>query len=826
MVPGCVLNLMRISHAVRRLLQQRMFTVVAVLTLAIGIGGNSAIFAVIEGVLLKPLPYPQSERLVDVNHSAAGVGLEKAGSAPFLYLTYRDESRTFEEIGLWRSDSDSLTGLGEPEELTTLYVTEGVLGALGVQPLLGRLFTRGDTAPGSPETVLASYGFWRSKLGGNPSAIGRTIILNGQARQLVGVLPQSFTFLDRNPSLIIPLHIDPAKTFLGNFSYSSIARLKAGVSPAEAKSDMERMIAMAMRRFPPFPGYSTKMFEEARLDAAPQPLKQSLLGDIGRVLWLLMGTVGIVLLIACANVANLMLVRAQSREHELAIRAALGAGAWQVARELLIESIALGILGGVAGLGLAYGALRVLAAHAPANLPRVNEISMDGPTLLFTFGISLIVGVLFGLIPAAKYASPRVAISLRAGGRTMSDSRDHQHARSTLVVVQVGLALVLLISSGLMIRTFLSLRRVNPGFSRPEQLQAFGLYIPPTPVKEPQDALRMMQNILDSVRAVPGVSSAAITSIVPMTGSGWQDPVFAEDHTYAETQIPPLRVFKFVSPGLLETMGNSLLAGRDLTWTDLYEKRNLVLVSENLARELWGDPRAAIGKRIRESLKSPWHEIIGVVGDERDKGVDQKAPTIVLWPPFMDYFEGDAPFIMRGFTVMVRSPRAGSSGFVSDLSRAVWSVNPNLPLANVRTMREVVDKSLARASFALVMLAIAGASALLLGLAGIYGVISYAISQRTREVGIRRALGSPNARITSMFLRQAAQLTAIGIACGLGVAFGVTRFMSSMLFEVKPADPWTFIVVSFVLAAAAVIAGYVPALRATSIDPLEALRAE
>jgi predicted permease len=803
-----------------------VFTVVTILTLAIGIGANSAIFAVIEGVLFKPLPFPQPERLIDIDHTAPGVGLDKTGSAPFLYLTYRDESRTFQEVGLWGSDTDSLTGLGEPEELATLDVTEGVLGALGVQPQLGRLFSKSDTAPGSPETVLASYGFWRSKLGGDPAAIGRTIILNSRARQLVGVLPQTFHFLDLKPSLIIPLHIDPAKTFLGNFSYKSIARLKPGVTLAQADSDVARMLPIAMHRFPPFPGYNAKMFEDARLAPALRPLKQSLLGDIGRVLWVLMGTVGIVLLIACANVANLMLVRAQSRQHELAIRAALGAGAWQVGLELLAESVGLGILGGVAGLGLACGALRLLAALAPANLPRLSEISMDGPALLFTFGISLFAGLLFGLIPALKYASPQVTMSLRAGGRTMSDSRDRQRARSALVVVQVGLALVLLISSGLMIRTFQALRRVDPGFSHPEQLQAFGLYIPPSAVKEPLEALRMAQNILERVDAVPGVSSAAITSHVPMTGGGWHDPIFAEDHVYAETQIPPLRLFKMISPGLFKTMGNSLVAGRDFTWMDIAEKRRLAMVSENTARELWGNPQAAIGKRIRETLKSPWREIVGVVGDERDSGVDQKAPTMAFFPLFMKNFEGDEMFFQRGFTLMVRSSRTGSSGFVSDLSRAVWSVNPNLPLANVRTMREVYDKSLARSSFALVMLAIAGATALLLGIAGIYGVISYAVSQRTREIGIRRALGSQNTRIIAMFLRHAVLLTAMGIVCGLGVALGVTRLMSSLLFDVKPADPFTFVIVSLVLAVAAVVAGYIPALRAIAVDPIEALRAE
>jgi predicted permease len=817
---------MRFPHTIRRLLQQRVFTAVTILTLAIGIGANSAIFAVLEGVLFKPLPYPQSQQLVDMDHAAPGVGLDHAGSAPFLYLTYQAEARTFQKVGLWRRDTDSLTGLGEPEEIPTLDVTEGVLEALSAQPLLGRLFTKSDTAPGSPETVVASYGFWRSKMGGESSAIGRNIILDGRARQLVGVLPQGFRFLDLNPSLIIPLHIDPAKTFLGNFSYSSIARLNPGVTLAQANSDAARIIQIAMHRFPPFPGYSMKMFEEARLIPVLQPLKQSLLGDVGKVLWVLMGTVGMVLLIACANVANLMLVRAQSRQHELAIRAALGAGAWQVARELLAESVVLGILGGAAGLGLASGALRLLAALAPANLPRLNEISMDGPVLLFTFGISLFAGVLFGLIPAVKFASPHVTMSLRAGGRTMSDGRDRQRARATLVVVQVGLALVLLISSGLMIRTFQALRRVDPGFAHPERLQSFGLYIPSSAVKEPLAVLRMTQDILDRVKEVPGVSSAGITTLVPMTGSGWHDPIFAEDHVYAESQIPPLRAFKFVSPGLISTMGNPLVAGRDFAWTDITEKRNLAMVSENTARELWGSPQAAIGKRIRENLKGQWREIVGVVGDEREEGVDHKAPTVVFFPLYMSDFDGDTPFITRGFTIVVRSNRTGSSGFVGDLSRAVWSVNPNLPLASVRTMREVYDKSLARTSFALVMLAIAGATALLLGIAGIYGVISYAVSQRTREIGIRRALGSQNAQITAMFLRQAAQLTAIGIACGLGVALGVTRLMSSLLFDVKPADPFTFIIVTLVLAASALAAGYIPALRATGIDPIEALRAE
>jgi len=797
-----------------------------VMTLAIGIGATITMFGVIESVLLKPLPYPDSQRLVSVDHSAPGVNLEKAGSAPFLYFTYRDESHALDQIGLWKRDTDSLTGLGEPEELTTLGVTEEVLAGLQVQPLLGRRFAKADTAPGSPETVIASYGFWQSKFGGDPKVIGRGIVLDGRPREVIGVLPQGFQFLDLKPALLVPIRLDPAKTFLGQFSYSSLARLKSGVTLAEANSDVARMIPLALRRFPPFPGYSVKMFEEARLSPSLQPLKQSLIGDIGRVLWVLMGTVGIVLMIACANVVNLMFVRAQSRQHELAVRAALGAGRWQLARELLLESVALGILAGIVGLGLAYAAVRLLVILAPANLPRLDEISLGWPALLFTFVVSIGVGILLGLVVTLKHTAADPNVSLRAGGRSMSHSREYHRARNALVVVQIALALVLLISSGLMIRTFRSLRRVDPGFTRPEQLQAFGVYIPPAAVKDAVAVVRMQQAILDKLSTVSGVSAAGMANFVPMASVGWRDPVFAEDHTYMEKEIPPVRRLKIVSPGFLQTIGNSLIVGRDFTWTDVYGQRPVVMVSANLARELWGDPQSAIGKRVRENLKGTWREVIGVVNDERDDGVEQPAPPCAFFPPFMDTFEGDTPFVQRGVSYIVRSSRTGSSSFVSELSRAVWSVNPNLPLASVRTVSDVYSSSMARSSFALVMLSIAGGTALLLGFAGIYGVVSYSVSQRTREVGIRRALGAENAQVAGMFVRQAVRLALVGVACGFVVAVAVIRLMSGLLFNVAPTDPITYVAVALVIAVAAVLAAYIPALRATGINPIDALRAE
>jgi len=533
-----------------------------------------------------------------------------------------------------------------------------------------------------------------------------------------------------------------------------------------------------------------------------------------------------VLLIACANVANLLLVRAEGRQHELAIRAALGAGWNRIARELLLESLTLGAVGGVVAVALAYAALAVLKSTAPANLPRIDEISIGWPVLAFTAVVALVASVLFGLIPVFKYAGPQLGTALRAGGRSVSESRERHRARSVLVVLQVALALVLLVGSGLMIRTFQALRSVEPGFSRPQEVQTLRISIPESTVKDPQAVVRMEQDIRDRIAEIPGVSSVAFTTVLPMDGNDWHDPIFAEDHVYAEGQIPPLRLYKFVSPGLLATMGNRLIAGRDLTWSDAYEKHPVVLVSENLARELWRDPQAAIGKRIRDNLKAPWREVVGVVSDERDEGLTQKAPTTVLLPVLMDKFSGDEVSVRRSIAFVIRSPRIGSSGFVTEISRAVWSVNPNLPLAGVRTLQQIYDRSLARTSFTLVMLALAGAMALLLGIAGIYGVMSYSVSQRTREIGIRVALGARNNEVIRMFVFHGARLALLGILCGLIAAAGLTRFMSSLLFNVKPGDPLTYAVVCGGLVMAAAIASYVPALRATSVDPVEALRAE
>jgi putative ABC transport system permease protein len=815
-----------VKRILRRLIHAPSFTAVVLLTLAIGIGANSAIFSVIETVLLKPLPYPHPEELIGVWHTAPGINLKELNMSPALYFTYREEGRSFQDIGVWADDTVSVTGHGEPEQVRGLLVTERTLPLLGIQTILGRGFSHKDVLPGSPETVLLAHNYWQTRFGGDPSAVGRRIMVDGTAREVIGVLPQSFRFLNSNPSLIEPFQFDRNKLRLGNFSYQGVARLKPGTSIAMANADVTRMIAIANRSFPAPPGYNVKMFEDARIGPNLRPLKQDLVGDIGGMLWVLMGTIGMVLLIACANVANLLLVRAEGRQQELAIRAALGAGSFEIARELLIESVGLALMGGVLGLGLAAVALRVLVAYGPANLPRLDEISLDPLVLLFTFAISLAAGVLFGLIPVFKYAGPRLANALRSGGRTLSVSRERHRARSVLVVVQVALALVLLIGSGLMIRTFQALKQVQPGFTAPEEVQTLRLSIPEAQVKDPERTVRMQQDILMKIGTLPGVSSAAMISISPMDGQGWADPVFAEGRTYTEGQLPPLRRYKFVSPGLFKTMGNRLIAGRDFTWSDSYNMVPAAIVSENMARELWGTPAGAIGRQIRESHKGRWRQVVGVVGDERDDGLNQKAPSIVYWPPMMKEFAGNEIHIRRTMAYAIRSSRTGSENFLKEIRQAVWSVNPNLPLAEVRTLQQIYAKSLARTSFTLTMLAIAGGMALLLGVIGIYGVIGYSVSQRTREIGIRMAIGAGNPELTRMFIRHGLVLAGIGVACGLLAAVALSRLMASLLFDVNPVDPLTYGAVSIGLIAAAVLASYVPARRVISVDPVEALRAE
>jgi predicted permease len=825
--------LIDLKHISRRLRRSPGFAITVVLTLAIGIGVNTAVFSVLNSVLLRPLPYPEPQQLLSLHLNAPGApGLAEFRSelrlSPSMYFTFARHNRSFQSLGIWGPGTASITGIARPEQINTAQISSGILETLNVPALHGQWLTAADQDPHGLGRVMLSYGYWQRRFGGDPAVVGRTISVNSQPRVIAGVMPRGFKIVNYDFDLLIPMGLDPVNEPLAGFAYRGIARLRPEVTIPQANADVARLLNVWMDSWTNPLGGDPHWYLNWKITAALQPLKDTVVGNIQTVLWVVMGMIAVVMLIACSNVANLILVRADIRQHELAVRAALGAGRWRIARELLMESLTLGLLGGAAGVVVAYAGLRLLTAIGPADLPRLSEISLDGWSVGFTLILSVLSGLLFGAIPVLRYLPSRQRQTLLGATRTTSVSRDRQHARNLLVVAQVAMALVLLISAVLMIRTFVAMRNVDPGFSDPTSLQVMRLSIPETLVKEPATVVRMQKNILDNLAAIPGVSSAGFTSSVPMSGAepGW-DEILVEGKNYDDGGSPPMRLYNYVAPGYFHTAGTRFVAGRDFTWADVYGVRPIGIISEGLARELWGSPRAAIGKRFREVPTAPWYEVVGVVQDVRENGVDQVSPATVYWPTMMGN-----PFLPktlgaeRTVYFAMRTQRAGTQAFINEMQRAVWSVNANLPVADISTMQDLYSDSMARTSFTLVMLAIAGSMALALGILGIYGVISYAISQRTREIGIRMALGAKKSELTWMFVRSALLLTGIGTAFGLGAAAILMSMMRTLLFGISPLDPITFAVVPIALMIAAALASYLPARRTSAVDPVVALRAE
>jgi predicted permease len=814
--------------AVRRLIKAPGFAATVLLTLAIGVGANTAVFSVVNSVLLKPLPYPESDGLVSLSLKAPGAagltnfqtGLPLSAS---MYFTFSENNRAFQSVGAWTKYKANVTGLARPEQLNSILITDGVLEALGVPPYTGRELTAADQVPNGPRNVVLAYGYWQRRFGGDRSVVGRTIIIDSQQRTIVGVMPRGFRVVDQDFDILVPFAFERNKQTLAGFGLQGIGRLKPGVTISEANADIARMIPIWMDSFSNGPGSDSHWYVRWKITPDLQFLKQEVIGNVGSVLWVIMGTIGLVLLIACVNVANLLLVRAEARQLELSIRAALGAGRGRIARELLVESVLLGLIGGMLGIGVAAAGLRLVVSIGPANLPRLNEISLDGRSLLFTLLIALVSGLLFGSIPAWKYSRSRTTASLGAT-RTVSASRERHQSRNILVIVQVAMALVLLVSAMLMIRTFQQLRAVDPGFTEPFSLQTVHIAIPDSLITNVRMVTRVENSIADKLASLPGVSSAAFAALAPMedVGHGW-NVVFVEGKTYQGD--PPIRFYNYISPGYLQALGTRLIAGRDFTWKETYDLEPKAIVSENLAREEWGSAAKAIGKRFREAPAEPWSEVIGVAENVHYNGVDERAPAIVYWPAMIQN-PWLGTFTPRSVTFAVRSKRAGTEAFLNEVQQAVWSVNADLPVASPRTMQEIYSKSLARTSFSLVMLAIAGAMALALGMIGIYGVISYAVSQRTREIGIRLALGAQKSELRWMFMRSAMVLTGIGVLIGMGAAATIVRLMRTLLFGIKPLDPLSFAVVPLILAFAAVLASFVPASRVAAVNPADALKVE
>ena len=810
-----------LRQAIRVMRAQPGFAAAAIVMLALGIGSTTAIFSVVKAVLINPLPYPNADALVRIAHNIGGIDQDYFNDA--IFLTYAEHAQAFESVGVWTPESTgvTVTGQGEPEEVRALNASRGLFTTLGVQPEIGRWFSVEEGAPGGPDTVMLGAGYWRRRFGGDPAVVGRSIVINGRPHQIVGVMPARFTFGGES-DVMLPLRINPARP-VPFFYLNGVARMKPGVTLAAATADIPRVLEIY------FDTYKANTKRAVRWVPIPAPLKEVVVGDVGPTLWVLMGTIVIVLVMACANVANLLLVRAESRRQEFAIRAALGARWTRVARALLVESMVLAVIGGALGLTIAYAGLRIMVAVEPANVPRLSEISIDPTVVMFAIAITLLCGVCFSLIPIAKYFGPRFAGAIGVGTRGVSLTRERQRSQYALVAMQMALALLLLVGSGLMVRSFQALRNVEPGFARPQSVQAFTITIPPSVIADLEGVLRLQRDVLDKVAALPGVTSVAFTTRLPMDPDDrWSAALAHEDKPHDGQAAPPNRQVKVVSPGSFQTFGTPIIAGRDYTWTDLEELREVAIVSESLAREVWGSPQAALGKRIRQfygSQQAPWREIVGVAGDVYDDGVYLRPPATVYWPGRLNekVFAGYQP---RRVSMVVRTDRAGTESLLGELQQAVWSINPGLPLARPTTLDVLYDRSMSRTSFTLAMLAIAGGMALLLGVCGIYGVIAYAVAQRRREIGIRMALGAQAHQIRAMFLRRGLLVATVGLLAGLGAAVASTPLMQAILFGVEPLDPITFATMPVVLTVAAVLATYLPARRAMLIDPVETMRAE
>jgi len=800
------------------------FFLIAVFTLAVGIGANAAIFTVINAVLLRPLPYPEPERIMGVSQTAPGINAPpKFELSDGIYFVYRRDNRTLEDLGIYWRDSVTLTGGQEPERISASGATASVFTVLRVPPARGRAVQAADEKPGAEPVVILSDALWRRRFGGDPAALGSTLQVDGVGRRVVGIMPESFHFPDAEVELWVPMTINPADLRPGGFNYRGLGRLRPDASPERASRELSDLVWRAAD----LPGspLTRQMIETAKLSTVVYPLRDDIVGDVERTLWVVLGSVGMILLIACANVANLFLVRAEGRQREVAVRSALGASQGDIVRLFLSESVTLSLIGGALGLALAAAGVRLLVTLRPEGIPRLEEIGVDGTVLAFTVALALLSGLLVGLIAAWRYGRPNLAPALKEGGRGGTVGRERLHARNLLVVLQVATALVLLVGAGLMVKSFWKLRQVSPGID-PRGVLTVRLDLPDAQYTSVESRSRFAVQLLEKIRALPGVESAGTIGQLPLGGSGSNNGHVIEDFPIEPGALPLILATRSVSPGYFETMRIPVLEGRAFDRLDPAQEGMEVVVSEALARRFWPG-KSPLGKRLTpgatDQENNPfWYTIVGVVGGVRDESLERPPVEAVYYPLQKRGEGGTAP---STFFLLVRGavePRQ----LVKPVRDAIWSIDPNLPLSEVRSMEEVVSRSMVRTTFTMLLLVIAGAVALLLGAVGIYGVISYVVSQRTREIGVRMALGAGRRDISRLVLRQGFVLAAIGIGVGVVLAFWVTRFMVALLFEVSPTDPPIFASVPALLATIALLACYVPARRAAAVQPLEAIRSE
>jgi predicted permease len=822
-----------LRYAARSLRRSPGFTLVAIITLGLGLGATAAIFTLLNAVVLQPLPYSEPDRLVDLGTRWPGVRADmRYGISPANYFYFRDNSRTLEDVGVYAAGEFTITGNDRPERVRVAAASPGVLQALGAKSALGRIITAEDDqpstvaprnpapGPAAPVAVL-SHDFWQRRYGGDPRVIGQTITIDGQSIPIVGVLEAGVQLPDRDIDVWRPIGLNPAAPATNWHTFDAIARLRPGVTIDQARSELAAISNRVVELFPS--AYDDAFMKDTGFRFDVESLRAMVLGDVDRSIWILFGTVGVVLLIASFNVANLFLARTEGRQQETTIRLALGARPAQLARHYLTESVLLAALAGVLGIVFAWAAVRLLLALSPEWIPRLGAVRLGWETVAFTGVVAFAAGITFGLFPV--FAARSAAGEARPGGARGSTSTRHQHAfRGTLVVVQMALALVLLASAGLMLRSFEKLRNVNPGI-RPDGVLTMELHLPSQRYDSYERVGAFYHELTNRLESLPGVRHAGVTTQLPLTSSDLGcSALFVEDDPPAPDRNPPCLGTSTVSPGYFESMGITV-RGRTPTWSDVESRSGAVVVSRALAERLWPgeDP---IGKGIRgNGWGRPFYRVVGVTDDVRFTGLDRPPAEMAYFPllPMKDAQLWSPP---SSATLTVQSSSARPEQLAATVRRTLADIDADIPLANVRTMDQVVAKSMARTSLTMLLLAIAGGMALVLAAVGLYGVISYIVGKRTREIGIRVALGAQVGDVVRGVAFQSLRLALLGVGAGVVVSFFVTRLIRSMLFDVSPTDPVVFVGVSLVLVAVALAASFLPARRAASIDPVIALRAE
>jgi predicted permease len=812
-------------HALRRLVRSPGFTVPAALTLALAVGAVTATFAVARAVVLAPLPYPDAHRLIWLDHGSRVLGRSEGMPMTHgFYVQYRERASTLESIAIHGAMTVTVTGDGEPERLTVLRATSSLARVVRVSPGLGRWFTEEEAEPGATQVVVLGHGFWERRYGRDPGVVGRTITLSDTPYEIVGVMPPGFAYPERwRPEAWVPLQLRESNIQVSGFNYGGVARLSEDATVEDAAAELDRLIALLPERFPD-DAFGLPFIEEVKPFAVPKSLKDFVLGTAERTLWILLGAAAVVLLVACANVANLFLVRAGGRQREMAVRRAMGAGRSGVPALLLSESLLLSLIGGAAGLALAVAGVELLTRLGPQDLPRLDEVRVDALVVAFTVGVSLLVGLAFGSAPLLRRTP--LASTLNESGRGSTASPGRMRVRHGLMGAQVALSLVLLIASALMATSFQRLLEVDPGFSE-ESVLALGVSLPNSRYPTREEAAAFHGRLLERVRALPGVVAASATTCPPLAGLCWQDPVVVEGRERREGEVPPMVSRRRVADRYFETMGMPALAGRLFEGADHRSPTRVAVIDERLA-QLYFPGEDPIGQRVWPDVMSTsdpdWYEVIGVVPHVVTSALTSPERPPQLYVPLVSHSTGGTP---EPHSVhLVARTATPPLDLVPAVRAALAELDPGLALGRITTLEEILARDRAPMAFTMTLILIAGGAALALGLVGIYGVLSFVVSQRTGEIGVRMALGARSSDIAHMVLRQGGAVALVGLAAGVAAALLASRLVEALLFEVSPTDPTTYAAVATGLFVVSLLACWLPARRAARLDAVVALRAE